>query len=103
MCARPRRYFEAAMPRPAAMAALGELDLAGGDAAAAVDAADRALRRMGDASVLDRLPALELLARARAAGGDKAGAAAAAQQVEGQGARLPTPYMRGGGGLGCAG
>ena len=97
--AEARRLFEAALPLPAAIAALGELDLAGGDAAAAADAADRALRRMGDASVLDRLPALELLARARAAGGDRAGAAAAAEQVECQAERLATPYMRGRGRL----
>jgi len=97
--AEARRLFEAALPLPAAIAALGELDLAGGDATAAADAADRALRRMGDASVLDRLPALELLARARAAGGDGAGAAAAAEQVERQAERLATPYMRGRGRL----
>lgn len=86
--------FEAALPLPAAIVALGELDLVSGDVPAAADAADRALRRLGDASVLDRLPALELLARARAAGGDGAGAAAA-EQVECQVARLTTPYMRG--------
>jgi ATP/maltotriose-dependent transcriptional regulator MalT len=97
--AEARRLFEAALPLPAAIAALGELDLAGGDAAAAADAADRALRGMGDASVLDRLPALELLARARAAGGDSAGAAAAADPVECRAARLATPYMRGRGRL----
>ena len=97
--AEARRLFEAALPLPAAIAALGELDLAGGDATAAADAADRALRRLGDASVLDRLPALELLARARAATGDRAGAAAAAEQVERQAERLATPYMRGRGRL----
>jgi ATP/maltotriose-dependent transcriptional regulator MalT len=42
---------------------------------------------------------LELLARARAATGDKAGAAAAAEQVERQAARFATPYMRGRGRL----
>jgi ATP/maltotriose-dependent transcriptional regulator MalT len=97
--AEARRLFEAALPLPAAIAALGELDLAGGDPTAAAEAADRALRRLGDASVLDRLPALELLARARAATGDKAGAAAAAEQVERQAARFATPYMRGRGRL----
>jgi ATP/maltotriose-dependent transcriptional regulator MalT len=97
--AEARRLFEAALPLPAAITALGELDLAGGDPTAAADAADRALRRLGDASVLDRLPALELLARARAAGGDRAGAAAAAEQVECQATRFATPYMRGRGRL----
>jgi ATP/maltotriose-dependent transcriptional regulator MalT len=97
--AEARRLFEAALPLPAAIVALGELDLASGDVLAAADAADRALRRLGDASVLDRLPALELLTRARAAGGDGVGAAAAAEQVECQVARLATPYMRGRGRL----
>ena len=97
--AEARRLFAVALPLPAAIAALGELDLAGGDVTAAADAADRALRRLGDASVLDRLPALELLARARAAGGDRAGAAAAAEQVECQAEGLATPYMRGRGRL----
>ena len=68
--AEARALFEAALPLPQAILALGELDLAAGDAPAAADAADRVLRRLGDASVLDRLPALELLARARAAAGD---------------------------------
>ena len=42
-----RRLFEAALPLPAAIAALGELDLAGGDATAAAEAAERVLRRLG--------------------------------------------------------
>jgi ATP/maltotriose-dependent transcriptional regulator MalT len=91
--------IEGALPLPAAIVALGEVELAGGDVTAAGDAADRALRRLGDASVLDRLPALELLARARAASGDQAGAGAVAEQVESQAARLGTPYMRGRGRL----
>ena len=97
--AEARRLFESALPLPAAIVALGELALAAGDVTAARDAADRALRRLGDASVLDRMPALELLARARAADGDPAGAGAAADQVELQAARLATPYMRGRGRL----
>ena len=59
--AEARSLFEAALPLPQAILALGELDLAGGDATAAADAADRVLRRLGDASILDRFPALELL------------------------------------------
>jgi DNA-binding NarL/FixJ family response regulator len=90
-----RALFEGALPLPHAILALGELDLADGDATAAVDAADRVLRRTGDDSVLDRLPALELLARARGAAGDAAGAAAAADRVEREATRLATPYMRG--------
>ena len=93
--AEARALFEAALPLPQAILALGELDLAGGDATAAADAADRVLRRLGGASVLDRFPALELLARARAAAGDADGAGAAADEVERAAARLATPYMRG--------
>lgn len=94
-----RALFEAALPLPQAILALGELDLAGGDAAAAADAAERVLRRLGDASVLDRFPALELLACARAAAGDADGAGAVADQMEREAARLATPYMRGRGRL----
>jgi ATP/maltotriose-dependent transcriptional regulator MalT len=94
-----RALFEGALPLPQAIVALGELDLACGDAAAAVDAADRVLRRLADASVLDRFPALELLARARATAGDADGARATADEVEREAARLATPYMRGRGRL----
>lgn len=90
-----RALFEAALPLPKAILGIGELDLAGGDAAGAVDAADRVLRRLTEASVLDRLPALELLARARAAAGDTDRAREAADEVERAAARLTTPYMRG--------
>jgi ATP/maltotriose-dependent transcriptional regulator MalT len=98
-----RLLFEAALPLPQAVLAIGELELAGGDAAAAADAADRVLRRLGEASVLDRLPAFELLARARAAAGDGEGAATAADQVEDLAAQLATPYMLGRGQLVRAG
>lgn len=90
-----RTLFETALPLPQAILALGELDLAGGDADAAADAADRVLRRLGEASVLDRFPALELLARARAAAGDTEGARSAIEQLEHEATRLATPYMRG--------
>ena len=93
--AEARALFDAALPLPQAILALGELDLAAGDATAAADAADRVLRRLGEASVLDRFPALELLARARAAAGDAAGAGGTADEVERAAARLATPYMRG--------
>ena len=89
-----RGLFQVALPLPQAILALGELDLAGGDAAAAA-AADRVLRRLGDASVLDRFPALELLARARAAAGDGDGAGATTALLEREATRLGTPYMRG--------
>ncbi|WP_163543088.1 helix-turn-helix domain-containing protein [Occultella kanbiaonis] len=90
-----RSLFESALPRPHAILALGELDLASGDAAAATDSADRVLRRAGERSILDRFAALELLARARAVVGDGNGADAAATRMETEAARLATPYMRG--------
>src|ERR671914_87972 len=80
--AEARALFEAALPLPQAILALGELDLAGGAAAAAIDAADRVLRRLGNGSVLDRFPALELLARARAATGDVDAASATTAELE---------------------
>jgi ATP/maltotriose-dependent transcriptional regulator MalT len=91
--------FDAALPLPQAVIALGELELADGDPAAAADAAERVLRRVADDSVLDRVPALELLARARAAAGDREGANAAAADVEREAERLGTPYMCGRGRL----
>lgn len=93
--AEARSLFEGAIPLPQAILALGEMDLAGGDATTAADAADRVLRRLGDASILDRFPALELLARARALAGDGDGAHAATTQLESEASRLATPYMRG--------
>jgi DNA-binding NarL/FixJ family response regulator len=90
-----RALFEAAQPLPEAIVGLGELDLAAGDANAACDAAERALRRLGDSSILARFRALELLARARAANGDAGGALALAAELHDSAARLGTPYMRG--------
>ncbi|GAA4417392.1 LuxR C-terminal-related transcriptional regulator [Georgenia halophila] len=90
-----RVLFEAALPLPQAILALGELELARGDAMAALEAADRVLRRLGAASVLDRFPALELLARARAAAGDHEAANAAAERLERDAELVSTPYMRG--------
>jgi ATP/maltotriose-dependent transcriptional regulator MalT len=90
-----RALFESAIPMPRAIVALGELDLEAGDPVTAAEAADRALRHLGEASVLERFPALELLARARACAGDADGAAAAAAGVEAEAERLGTPYMRG--------
>jgi ATP/maltotriose-dependent transcriptional regulator MalT len=93
--AEARALFEAAAPLPQAILALGELDLADGDAAGAADAAERVLRRVGEASALDRFPALELLARARALAGDAEGASALIVELEREADRLATPYMRG--------
>lgn len=93
--AQARTLFEAALPLPHAIVALGEMALADGDATTAAESADRVLRRLGDASILDRFPALELLARARAVAGDGNAAEAATTQLEAEAARLATPYMRG--------
>ncbi len=87
--------FEEALPLPQAILGLGELDLLAGDATAAADAAERVLRRPGEASILNRFPALELLAHARAAAGDHEGADATTTELEGEAAQLATPYMRG--------
>jgi len=84
---------------PSAIVSLGGLDLDAGDATAAVDAAERALRRLSQASVLERFSALELLARARASAGDGESAAKVADDVERDAIRLATPYMRGRGRL----
>ncbi|GAB3224679.1 helix-turn-helix transcriptional regulator [Mycolicibacterium hippocampi] len=89
-----RKLFESALPAPQALLALGELNLAGGDADAAADAADRVLRNLGDASILERFPALELRARAHAAAGATGGAIAVVEEIEGLAVRLGTPYMR---------
>jgi DNA-binding CsgD family transcriptional regulator len=91
--AEARELFERAGRR--GLVGLGELALEGGDPAAAAQAAERALRRLGEASVLERLPALELLARARARGGDLAGAADIGIAVTGAAAALGTPYIAG--------
>jgi ATP/maltotriose-dependent transcriptional regulator MalT len=90
-----RQLFEAALPMPQAVLCIGGLDLDAGDAGAAADAADRVLRRLDDESLIDRVPALELLARARAAAGDHEGAAAATEELERACVGFGTPYMRG--------
>ncbi len=89
-----RRLFESALPHAQAVVAIGELDLAAGDADAAVEAADRVLRRLGAANPLERFPALELLARARARAGDAEAAAAAVAELRAEGERLTTGYLR---------
>ena len=88
-----RALFESALPFHHAVVGLGALDLEAGDHRTAIEAAERILRRLDDASVLDRLPALELLARAHTAAGDAERARAALDQLEAAG--LATPYLRG--------
>ncbi len=90
-----RALFERALPHRPALVGLGTLALEEGDALAAADIAERILRRIGDAAPIERVPALELLARAQ--GGlddfDRAGEALAelTDIVE----QLATPYLRG--------
>jgi ATP/maltotriose-dependent transcriptional regulator MalT len=88
-----RALFESALSIPRAVVGLGELDLQAGDPKAAAEAAERVLRRLDESSVLDRLPALELLARARATAGEAEAAYTALEQIQEEG--LATPYMRG--------
>jgi len=90
-----RELFERSANHPRALVGLGALALDGGDAAAAADAAERVLRRLAPEAVLERLPALELLARAQAALGRVDAAADACADLERAGAELGTPYMRG--------
>jgi DNA-binding CsgD family transcriptional regulator len=74
---------------------LGELALAGGDPRAAADAAERVLRRVRASSRLDRLPALELLARARIKVADLAGAERCAAEVDAAAGSFGTAYFAG--------
>jgi ATP/maltotriose-dependent transcriptional regulator MalT len=90
-----RALFEGALPLPQALIAIGELDLAEGDATAATEAAERVLRNLPGGGVLNRFPALELLARAHAAGDDHERAREVAADVARDAQRLATPYMRG--------
>jgi ATP/maltotriose-dependent transcriptional regulator MalT len=90
-----RELFERAGSHQRALVGLGTLALDAGDATAAADAAERALRRLSEPAVLDRLPALELLVRARATLGDPDAAASANAELERIGAQIGTPYVRG--------
>jgi DNA-binding CsgD family transcriptional regulator len=90
-----RALFERAGPHRAAQVGLGALALDGGDAPAAADIAERVLRRIGHAAPIDRVPALELLARARAESGELERAGEALGELEQIVERLGTPYLRG--------
>jgi ATP/maltotriose-dependent transcriptional regulator MalT len=89
-----RALFERAGPHRAALVGLGWLALDRGDALGAADIAERVLRRDSRATPIDRIPALELLARARAASGELDEARRALDElkevVEGHG----TSYLR---------
>ncbi len=90
-----RELFAQAGAHQRAIVGLGAIALETGDAAAAADAAERGLRRAPAGAVLDRLPALELLVRARAALGQLDPAAEAFAELERVAGELGTPYVRG--------
>jgi DNA-binding CsgD family transcriptional regulator len=88
-----RQLFERA--GVAGLVGLGELALVDGEAVEAIHVAERVLRRLPDTSLVDRLPALELAARARAARGELAAAARHGAEVEAAAVAFGTPYVRG--------
>jgi ATP/maltotriose-dependent transcriptional regulator MalT len=90
-----RALFERAGPNPAALVGLGVLRLDEGDAVGAADIAERVLRRIADTAGIDRVPALELLARARAASGELDQARVALVELERVVEGLGTPYLKG--------
>jgi DNA-binding CsgD family transcriptional regulator len=90
-----RTLFVRAGSHPRALVGLGTLALDGADPAGAVDAAERVLRRLPETSVLDRLPALELLVRAHVRLGEVDAAGEGCAELERIGADLGTPYVRG--------
>jgi ATP/maltotriose-dependent transcriptional regulator MalT len=90
-----RELFTQAGSHLRALVGLGVLALEAGDPAGAADAAERALRRAPAGSLMDRLPALELLVRARAALGELDAAADARDELERMAAEIGTPYVRG--------
>ena len=90
-----RALFERARPHRAALVGLGALALDAGDARAAADVAERILRRVGKGSPADRIPALELLARARGRLGELDQAGATLAELEEIVGRLGTSYLAG--------
>jgi ATP/maltotriose-dependent transcriptional regulator MalT len=90
-----REHFREAGAHPMGQVGLGELALADGDAAGAADIAERVLRNVADDALLTRLPAHELLALARNAQGDSAGARDAAGELVEGAQELGTSYLLG--------
>jgi DNA-binding NarL/FixJ family response regulator len=90
-----RELFTQAGSHLRALVGLGLLALEAGDPAGAADGAERALRRAPAASLIDRLPALELLVRARVGLGELGEAADALAELERIAAEIGTPYVRG--------
>jgi ATP/maltotriose-dependent transcriptional regulator MalT len=90
-----RALFERALPHRPALVGLGTLALEGGDALGAAEIAERILRRIGVAAPIERVPPLELLARARGALADFDQAGDALVELADIVERLGTPYLRG--------
>jgi DNA-binding NarL/FixJ family response regulator len=90
-----RALFERAGSHRLAVLGLGRLALDAGDAATAADAAERVLRRLPEGSLLNRIPALELLVRARAALREPEAAAAAYDELGRSAELIGTPYVDG--------
>ena len=90
-----RELFVQAGAHLRAIVGLGLLALEAGDPAGAADTAERALRRAPVGADLDRLPALELLVRARAALGRFDDAGEAYAELERTAEEVGTPYVRG--------
>ncbi len=90
-----RDLFRQAGAHPGAVLGLGTMAWKEGDSQAAADAAERVLRRVPDGSLLDRLPALELLALANAGLGRDEEASAACDELALIAGRLGTAYLRG--------
>jgi ATP/maltotriose-dependent transcriptional regulator MalT len=94
-----RALFERALPHRPALVGLGTLTLEEGDALGAADIAERILRRIGAAAPIERVPPLELLARARGALAEFDRAGEAVAELADIAERLGTPYLRGRGRL----
>ena len=90
-----RALFERALPHRSALIGLGTLALEEGDALGAADIAERILRRIGEAAPIERVPALELLVRARGGLAEFDRAGAALVELTDIANRLGTPYLCG--------
>ncbi len=80
---------------PAGAVGLGGLALDLGDAQGAAEYAERALRRLPEEARIERVPALELLAQAKASLGEHESSWRALEQLEQAASPYRTPYMRG--------
>jgi ATP/maltotriose-dependent transcriptional regulator MalT len=79
---------------PLGQLGLAELSYDRGDAATAADLAERYLRRLAGEDCLERVPGLELLARARLALDEESAAAAIVEELEAIARRVAAPLVR---------